>query len=176
MSKKIEKTYTPQEVFEAVRSKVMDLYKNSTLAKANTAHELEIGAEPNNDEAEAPEQLQVGEVTKPGQGDKKNKKKSVGVDGEEESEDSEDSFGEEPEHEEDMSHEEDKEHDAKENQEDEQDEDDIEADEEPEKKAEDKKKEDSEDENEKKDKKMPFQKSEAPLKQFMHKIAKKRLK
>jgi hypothetical protein len=185
MAQNKEKTYTPQEAAAAVLKKVEELYKNSILAKTNTSHEIENGSEPNNDEAEAPEQLQVGDVTRPGQGEKKKKKKGSDSSAEGESEDSEGeseaSDGEQPEHEEDMSAEEDKEHDAKENQDDEKDADKIEADEEPEAKAADKKAEKKEDKSEdkgKKDdkKKMPFQKSESSLQKFMdYRLKKKAL-
>lgn len=98
-----EKTYTPKEMLEAARNKMVDLYKNSTLVK-NSAHELETGGEPSNDDSEAPEQLQVGEVTKPGQGEQKNKKKqnADGSDVEYEEGDEEYSEDETPEHEEGM--------------------------------------------------------------------------
>lgn len=103
MSENSEKTYTAKEMGEAVLKKCEELYKNSNLAKSNSAHELETGGEPSSDESEAPEQLQVGDVTRPGQSEKKSKKKG---DGESEdgdtSEDSADGGEDTPEHEEGM--------------------------------------------------------------------------
>ena len=122
-----EKTYTPEEMAQAILNKCEELYKNSTLAKANTAHELEDGGEPSNDDSEAPEQLQVGEVTKPGQSEQKNKKKknADGSDMESEEGDEGSSEGEVPEHEEGMDAETKAAHDATES---ESDEEEIEAD------------------------------------------------
>lgn len=80
MSDRSEKNYTPQEAAMAILEKCKELYKNSTLAKANTSHEIEPGGEPSNDDAECPEQLQSGEVTKEGSfgSDKKKKKPGEG--------------------------------------------------------------------------------------------------
>lgn len=167
MSKETNKEYTPQEAAALVLEKVKELYKNSTLAKANTSHEIESGGEANNDDAEAPEHLQAGEVCKEGSfsdTEKKGSKKKKADGSSEESEDSE-----EPAHEEGMSEEENEEHDAIENEADEQDADQIEADEEPAAKEADEESED-EDESEDKKKKKPFEKSERPLAKFLAKM------
>lgn len=153
-----KKEYTPEEAARILLERCHSLYKNSTLAKSNTAHEIETGGEPNNDDAEAPEQLQAGEVCKPEAGEGKKKKKgseegsedgeteeidvpSEEVDGDYGSDDMEEG---QPEHEKDMSEEEEFVHDAQENREDEADDDDVEADEEEESKEKDKKMEKSE--------------------------------
>lgn len=157
------KTFTAQEVAQGILDRCRTLYKDSKLAKSNTAHELEVGSEPHNEDSEAPEQLQAGEVCKPDSGDKKKKKKGEG-----ESEEGEESSDSQPEHEEGMSEEEDFAHDAKENQDDESDEDNIEADEE----------ESEEEEDEEKEKKM--EKSESmmiktsKLRNFINKTRSKR--
>lgn len=54
---KKEKTYSPEEVANAILAKAHDLLKNSTLSKANTSHEIEPGGEPKSDGSEAPEYL-----------------------------------------------------------------------------------------------------------------------
>lgn len=101
MADKEKKEYSPQEVAEAILKKCQELYNNNSLAKSNTAHEIEAGQEAKNDDAEAPEQLQQGEVTKPDSGDSKyGKKKSEGEsedESEDESEESEESAEEESE-------------------------------------------------------------------------------
>lgn len=149
-----KKEYSPEEVAKAILSKCNDLYKNSTLAKANTAHEVETGSEAHNDDAETPEQLEAGEVCKEGSfsADKKKKKKGEDSEGSEES-DSEVS----EEDVEDIAEEEAEEEVEEHNEEMHEDE-----------------KEESEDEDEKEDKKkdkkeLPFEKSERPLKAFMAK-------
>ena len=78
MSKKEEKTYTPQEAAAAVLGKVHELLKKSELIKANTAHEVEAGEEPRNDDAEAPEYLANADIE--GSGEKKEKKKEQSED------------------------------------------------------------------------------------------------
>lgn len=71
MSKKDEKTYSPEEVAKAVLAKAHEMLKKSELAKANTAHEIEAGEEPNNDDAEAPEYLANADIEESGQKKKK---------------------------------------------------------------------------------------------------------
>lgn len=73
-----KKEYSPEDVAKAILQKCSDLYKNSTLAKANTSHEIESGAEPHNDDAETPEELEAGEVANNFGADKKKKKKKAG--------------------------------------------------------------------------------------------------
>ena len=67
MDKK-NKSYSPEEVAVIILEKVKNLYKSSTLAKNNTAHEIEGGSEPVNNDAECPEYLEdkgnVGEFAK----------------------------------------------------------------------------------------------------------------
>lgn len=65
-----EKYYTPQEVAIEILNKAREMLKNSKLAKANTAHEVEDGGEPRNDDAECPDFLAA-----KGKKDKKDKKK-----------------------------------------------------------------------------------------------------
>ena len=62
MNDKKEKTYTPAEAALLVLKKTEEMYKNSTLAKANTAHEVEVGEEPSNDEAECPAYLAEADI------------------------------------------------------------------------------------------------------------------
>lgn len=152
-----KKEYSPEEVAKAILSKCNDLYKNSTLAKANTAHEVETGSEAHNDDAETPEQLEAGEVCKEGSfsADKKKKKKGEDSEGSEGSEESDSEVSEEDV--EDIAEEEAEEEVEEHNEEMHEDE-----------------KEESEDEDEKEDKKkdkkeLPFEKSERPLKAFMAK-------
>jgi len=129
-----KKTYTPEEVAAAVLKKTYEMWGQSVLAKAvNTSHEVELGEEPNNDDAEAPEYLAEADIEDDYKEDEKRKKgkKASSEAGEAEAEeDGEDKHAEEPEHEEGMSAEEEKEHDAAENEADEKDEDKVEADEE----------------------------------------------
>lgn len=70
MSKKNDKTYSPEEVAMAVLAKAQEM-----LSKSNTAHEIEAGEEPHNDDAEAPEYLANADIEESGQ-KKKNKKQS----------------------------------------------------------------------------------------------------
>lgn len=80
--KKTEKFYTPEEVAVAVLKKAQELLKNSALIKANTSHEIEIGEEPNNDDAEAPEYLANADIENSGaHGEKKSKKMKPGLEG-----------------------------------------------------------------------------------------------
>lgn len=76
MSKKEEKQYTAEEVARAVLQKAHEVLKSSKLAKANTAHEIEAGQEPKNDEAEAPEYLANADIENSDSGEKKKKKAS----------------------------------------------------------------------------------------------------
>jgi len=73
-----KKEYTPQEVAEAILKKCQELYDGSTLAKANTAHEVESGSEASNSEAECTEQLTAGECAKEGDSEEKKEKKKEG--------------------------------------------------------------------------------------------------
>jgi hypothetical protein len=77
-----DKNYTPFEVAQGILNKVQELYKNNKLAKANTSHEIELGGEPSNDEADFPESMASGEVTAPEKGDGKNKKNKKPIVGE----------------------------------------------------------------------------------------------
>jgi len=83
MAKKIEKQekfYTAEEVATAVLKKTEELLKASSLFKNNTAHEVETGEEPNNDEAEAPEYLANADIEDSGaHGVKKPKKGKLGT-------------------------------------------------------------------------------------------------
>lgn len=149
-----KKEYTPQEAAIAILKKCQELYSVSVLAKANTAHEIETGGEPNNDEAECPEQLASGEVTKEGSfgGDKDKKKKKA--DGSEESSESdvseEESSAMEEVAEEEVEEHNDQLHEGADH------------------------KDNSKEEDE--EKKNKFEKSERPLKSFMEKRLKKSLK
>lgn len=111
-----KKEFTPQETAVAVLKKALELYKNSDLYKSNSAHEVDPGEEPNNDDAECPESL-ADQGTK---FEAKHEQKKKKVEG-----DSSD-----PAHEQGMGQEEEKSHDAAENEADEADSDNIEADEE----------------------------------------------
>lgn len=111
-----KKEFTPQEAAIAVLKKAQELYKNSELYKSNSAHEVDPGEEPNNEDAECPESL-ADQGTK---FEAKHEQKKKKVEG-----DSSD-----PAHEQGMGEEEEKAHDAAENEADEQDSDNIEADEE----------------------------------------------
>lgn len=71
MSKKEEKTYTPEEAARAVLQKAQEMLKKSSLYKANTAHEIEAGEEPKNDDAEAPEYLANADIESSKGSDKK---------------------------------------------------------------------------------------------------------
>ena len=88
MSDKKEKTYTPQEVAIAVLKKAEELMKKHELAKANTAHEIENGGEPESSNSECPEYLAdadlegIGEGGTAGESKGKGKKK-IGEDGKE---------------------------------------------------------------------------------------------
>jgi hypothetical protein len=65
-----KKTYTPQQVAINVLKKAQEVYKNSNLCKsesANSAHEIDPGQEPKNDDADCAESLKDGK--------KKDKKK-----------------------------------------------------------------------------------------------------
>ena len=128
MSKKEEKTYTPQEAAAAVLGKVHELLKKSELIKANTAHEVEAGEEPRNDDAEAPEYLANADIE--GSGEKKEKKK-------EQSEDSDSDEDMEEDSEEDMEESEDMEEEAAEESEEEDSEEDEEEEKKPFEKSED---------------------------------------
>jgi len=57
MSKKDDKSYTAHDAALAVLKKAQEMLKKSTLAKANTAHEVEAGGEPKSEGSEAPEYL-----------------------------------------------------------------------------------------------------------------------
>jgi hypothetical protein len=183
-----EKKYTPEEATQAIFKKVHEMLKKSEIYKAsNTAHEVENGEEPQNDDAECPEYLANADIE--GDGDKKAKKKPG--DAAESEGESEDKHSEEPNHEEDMGSEEEKEHDAEENEADEKDEDKVEADEESESKEKDDKKEEEEEdaadlkdtkeiideaasENDKKKEKKEFEKSEALEKARIYDIKSKK--
>lgn len=79
-NKKEEKFYTPEEVAVAVLKKAQELLKKSSLMKANTSHEIEIGEEPNNDEAECPPYLEEADIENSGaHGEKKPKKAPKGA-------------------------------------------------------------------------------------------------
>lgn len=69
-----EKKYTAEEVARKLLAATHNLLKKSELMKANTAHEIEEGLEPNNDDAEAPEYLANADIE--GDGEKKKKKKA----------------------------------------------------------------------------------------------------
>ena len=183
MSDRKDKTYTPQEVAVAVLKKAEELMKAHVLAKANTAHEIETGQEPESISSECPEylaeaDLEGGEEGTAGESKNKKKGKVSGELGDIEGDESDES---DPEHEDDMSPAENADHDSKENDADEKDSNKIEADEESktekedvkhekdedkdEDESEDESSDESEDEGEKKDKnkkpfKKPFEKSE----------------
>ena len=74
MSKKEDKVYTKEEAARAVLAKAHEMLKNSILTKSNTAHEIEAGEEPNNDDAETPEYLANADIEN--SDTKKNKKKA----------------------------------------------------------------------------------------------------
>ena len=79
-NEKQEKFYTAEEVATAVLKKTEELLKASALFKNNTAHEVETGEEPNNDEAEAPEYLANADIEDSGaHGVKKPKKGKLGT-------------------------------------------------------------------------------------------------
>ena len=121
MSKE-DKYYSPQEVAAKILETVHNRMKKSELFKNNTSHEIELGQEPNNDDAEAPEYLADANIEDDYKEDesRKGKKKKSG-----------DNIDEsDPEHEQGMDASEEKEHDAAENEADEEDADNIEADEE----------------------------------------------
>ena len=123
-----KKIYTPQEVALAVLAKAREMIEKTNLHKANNAHEVEMGEEPSNEDAECPEYLAEANIEddyKEDESRKSGKKSSKNKDLKDSEEDSE-----QPEHEKDMSPEEEKDHDAMENESDEQDADLIEADEE----------------------------------------------
>lgn len=168
-----KKEYSPEEVAKAILEKCTSIYKSEVLAKANTSHELETGAEPNNDDAECPEQL-ASDGTSLDSGDKKKKKQGDIADADEDSDgdiDGSDAL-EEADKDEDGDIDGDDAIEAKEEESGE----DLDGDgeagesEQHEEKAEAPK---DEKKDEKKDKKMPFQKSERPLKSFMEKRSKK---
>lgn len=71
---KKEKSYSPEEVARAILAKAHSMLKDSTLNKANTAHEIEAGEEPRNDDAEAPEYLANADIEDADGGEKKKKK------------------------------------------------------------------------------------------------------
>ena len=91
-----KKEYSPLEVARAILNKCNELYKSEKIEKANTAHELENGSEPSNDEAETPEQLadsgNLGEGSDENSEHKKKKKKK---DSDEEYEESSEEYDEE---------------------------------------------------------------------------------
>jgi hypothetical protein len=154
---KEEKFYTAQEVAVKVLEKAHEMMKKSEIFKSNTAHEVEAGEEPKNDDSECPEYLADADIENDGAHGEKEGKKKKGAEG--------DKHSEEPEHEEGMEPEEEKEHDAEENEADEKDDDKIEADEE--KSGEDEEKEDDADMADQKKiindaakEKKPFEKSE----------------
>jgi len=180
-----KKEYSPEQVAKSILEKCSELYKSETIAKANTAHELETGAEPNNDDAECPEQL-ASDGTSLDSGEKKDKKKKIGEDGaegEESSEGSEDIDSEDvAAADEDMDGdidgadaiaEADKDEDGDIDGADAVAEKKEESKEAPKKEAVEPKKEDKDEDKDKKDKKLPFEKSERPLKSFMEKRSKK---
>lgn len=78
--KKEEKFYTPAEVAMAVLKKAQELMKKSALFKAtNSAHEIEVGEEPNNEDAECPPSLEEADIENSGaHGEKKAKKAKTG--------------------------------------------------------------------------------------------------
>lgn len=81
-----KKKYSPEEVAIAILKKCQEVYD---LKKANTAHEIESGEEPKNDEAECPEQLACESGAKSEDNDdseESKKKKKVEEDGQEEQE------------------------------------------------------------------------------------------
>lgn len=112
-----EKLYTPEEAARAILRKAHEMLKEKSLSKANTSHEVEIGEEPRNDDAECPEYLAQADI----EGDGERKPKKAKGDG---------GYSEELEHEEGMNESEETEHDLQEQEDDEQDADIIEADEE----------------------------------------------
>lgn len=71
-----KKTYTAEEVGRAILKKAEEMLKNSPLVKANTAHEIEEGDEPNNEEAQCPEYLAEADIEE----EKDQKKKKLPVD------------------------------------------------------------------------------------------------
>jgi hypothetical protein len=105
--KKKEKEYSPEEVARTILAKAHDMLKNSTLFKANTSHEIELGEEPRNDDAEAPEYLANADIENSDSGSTdsqssdsgesfgKKKKKKTNIDGEESEEESMEDMGDE---------------------------------------------------------------------------------
>jgi hypothetical protein len=80
--KKVEKFYTPEEVAVAILKKTQELLKASSSFKANTSHEIEVGEEPNNDDAECPPSLEEADIEDSGaHGEKKAKKSKKGLEG-----------------------------------------------------------------------------------------------
>lgn len=76
---KDKKEYTPREVAVEILKKTHDMLSKNSIMKANTAHEIESGEEPNNDDAECPEYLANADIEgsdKDNKRDKKAKKSS----------------------------------------------------------------------------------------------------
>lgn len=177
MSKKI-KTYTPEEAAILVLKKTEELYKNSSLSKSNSSHEVETGEEASNDEAECPEYLASADIESGSSTGKHGEAKSSESDVEFSEEDKDMEFSEEdkdkkkkkvPEHEEGMGEEEKEIHDETES---DSDEEEVVSDkkvESQEKDEADSDKIEDKEEDKKEDKKFPFQKAEK-LNNFMQKM------
>jgi len=70
------KFYSPEEAAAKVLDKIKELYKNSSISKSNTAHEIELGEEPRNDDAECPASLAEGSEGFEGSSEEDKKKKN----------------------------------------------------------------------------------------------------
>lgn len=84
MSKEEEKYYTPEEAAVKVLEKAQELMRKSELFKNNTSHDVEVGEEPSNDDAECPEYLADADLEDDYKEDEKRKngkKKSSDEDG-----------------------------------------------------------------------------------------------
>ena len=94
-----EKIYTPNEVALAIADKIKTMYKSSKLCKSNTAHEMEVGKEANNEDAECPESCGPTERSKgPGEVHKRDKKDGKSAEKEQKNgEEKEDEGNKEPE-------------------------------------------------------------------------------
>ena len=62
MNDENSKIYTAEEAAILVLKKTEELLKNSKLTKSNTSHEVEAGAEPNNEDAECPAYLAEADI------------------------------------------------------------------------------------------------------------------
>lgn len=62
MSDENSKSYTAEEAAVLVLKKAEEMIAKSNLAKANTAHEIEAGEEPSNDDAECPAYLAEADI------------------------------------------------------------------------------------------------------------------